>query len=50
MMFLDNFFPRLQRLRLERGYAAENVGKLANAPALRQVGEGFIYTSSGFWV
>merc|ERR1712013_802477 len=28
---------RLQRLRLERGAAAENVGKLANAPRLQQL-------------
>jgi len=28
---------RLQRLRLERGSASENVGKLANAPALLQL-------------
>ena len=29
--------PRLQRLRLERGSASENIGKLANAPALLQL-------------
>ena len=28
---------RLQRLRLERGAASENVGKLANAPRLQQL-------------
>jgi len=28
---------RLQRLRLERGHAGDNIGKLANAPALRQL-------------
>lgn len=27
----------MQRLRLERGSASENVGKLANAPALLQL-------------
>ena len=32
-----NDLTRLQRLRLERGAASENVGKLANAPRLQQL-------------